>query len=141
MYRNATLSLVAALACIALSSASSRPWKPTPSQIAGDYAQINHTKSSTDFVNIRWWASPTVVPGTPLAGILEKYIVVSVVHFHINQPGGGMSFDDTDTLEGLDGGNKPLAIVPRNELPPAPSGTFPHSKPHFGSRLGHSALA
>jgi hypothetical protein len=40
---------------ITFSSASSRPWNPTPSQIAGDYAQITHAKSSTDFVNIRWW--------------------------------------------------------------------------------------
>jgi hypothetical protein len=136
MYRNATLSLVAALACIAFSSASSRPWNPTPSQIAGDYAQINHTKSSTDFVNIRWWASPTVVPGTPLAGILEKYIVVSVVHFHINQPGGRMSFDDTDTLEALDGGNKPLAIVPRNELPPAAIGNLSAFEASFRQSLG-----
>jgi hypothetical protein len=31
-----------------LSSALSRPWKPTPIQIASDYAQINHRKSNTE---------------------------------------------------------------------------------------------
>jgi hypothetical protein len=122
--------------CITFSSASSRPWKPTPSQIAGEYAQINHTKSNTDVVNIRWWASPTVAPGTPLAGILEKYIVVSVIHFHINQPGGRISFDDTDTLEALDGDDKPLAIVPRNELPPAAIGILSTFEASFRQSLG-----
>jgi hypothetical protein len=55
-----------------LSSALSRPWKPTPIQIARDYAQINHRKSNTEFVNIRWWASPTVMSGMPIAKVLEK---------------------------------------------------------------------
>ncbi len=55
------------LSGVVLSSAFSRPWKATPIQIAGDYALIAHTKSSTDFVNIRWWAEPTVMPGTPRA--------------------------------------------------------------------------
>jgi hypothetical protein len=123
---------------ITFSSASSRPWNPTPSQIAGDYAQITHAKSSTDFVNIRWWAPPTVVSGTPLAGILEKYIVVSVVHFHINQPGATMSFDDIDTLEALDGGNKPLAIVPRNELPPAAIGVLSALEAALRQSLGRT---
>jgi hypothetical protein len=86
----------------AFAPASSRNWKATPVQIAGAYAQIDHAKSATDFVNIRWWAPPTVAAGTPLAGILEKYIVVSVVHFHVNQPGATISFDDIDTLEARD---------------------------------------
>src|SRR5436309_2094279 len=64
-----------------LPSALSRPWKPTPIQVAGDYAQINHAKSSSEFVNIRWWAAPTVASGTPFARMLEKYILISVVHF------------------------------------------------------------
>jgi hypothetical protein len=103
----------------AFAPAFSRTWKATPIQIAGEYAQINHAKSATDFVNIRWWAAPTVAAGTPLAGILEKYIVVSVVHFHVNQPGGTMSFDDIDTLEARDDSGQPLVLVPRDKLPPA----------------------
>jgi hypothetical protein len=123
---------------ITSSSASSRPWKATPIQIAGDYAQIDHQKSSTESVNIRWWAPPTVVSGTPFAGILEKYIVVSVVHFHINQPGATISFDDIDTLEALDGGNKPLAIVPRNELPPAAIGVLSALEAALRQSLGRT---
>ena len=121
---------------ITFSSASSRPWKATPIQIAADYAQINDAKGSTEFVNIRWWAPPTVVSGTPLAGILEKYIVVSVNHFHVNQPGATISFDDIVTLEALDGGNKPLAIVPRNELPPAAIGVLSTLEAAFRQSLG-----
>jgi hypothetical protein len=121
---------------ITFTSASSRPWKATPSQIAGEYAQINHAKSSADFVNLRWWASPTVMSGTPLAAILEKYIVVSVVHFHINQPGGTMSFDDIDTLEVRDGGNEPLTLVPRDKLSPVAIGVLAGFEAAFRQSLG-----
>jgi hypothetical protein len=57
---------------ITFTSASSRPWKSTPIEIAADYAQIDHQKCSTESVNISWWAPPTVMSGTPLYGILEK---------------------------------------------------------------------
>jgi hypothetical protein len=45
--------------------------------------------------------------------------VVSVVHFHINPPGGTISFDDIDTLEARDGSGQPLVLVARSQLPPA----------------------
>ena len=75
---------VTALA-ISFSAASSRQWKPTPIQIANDYAQINHAKDNNNFVNVRWWASLTVMSGTPLALMYDKYVVISVVHFHTGQ--------------------------------------------------------
>jgi hypothetical protein len=118
------------------SPTSSRTWKGTPVQIAGEYAQINHAKSATDIVNIRWWAPPTVMPGTPLAGILEKYIVVTVVHFHVNPTGGTMSFDDIDTLEARDGSGKPLLLVPRSELPPTAIGILAGLEAAFRQSLG-----
>ncbi len=121
---------------LTFSPASSRTWKATPFQIAGEYAQINDAKSATDFVNIRWWAPPTVPPGTLLAEILEKYIVVSVVHFHINPPGATMSFDDIDTLEARDGSGKPLVLVPRSELPPVAIGILAGLEASFRQSLG-----
>jgi hypothetical protein len=118
------------------SPAFARAWKPTSIQIAGEYAQINHAKNATDFVNIRWWAPPTVQQGTPLPGILEKYIVISVVHFHVNQPGGAISFDGIDTLEARDDADKPLALIPRNELPPAAVGVLAALEAAFRQSLG-----
>jgi hypothetical protein len=108
---------------ITFASASSRPWNATPIEIAADYAQIDHQKSSTESINIRWWAPPTVISGTALDGILEKYIVVSVIHFHVNQ-GGTMSFDKIGTLEARDGGDKPLTLVPRDKLSPVAIGVL-----------------
>jgi hypothetical protein len=53
-----------------------------------------------------------------------------------------MSFEDIDTLEARDGGGNPLALVPRNQLPPAAiSGSLLHSRRHSGNHLGDSAMA
>jgi hypothetical protein len=121
---------------VVFSSALSRPWKPTPVQLASDYAAINHSKSATDFVNIRWWAEPTVMPDTPLAGLLRKYIVISVVHFHVNLPGGTMSTEDVDILEARDSSDMPLTSVPRNALPPAAIATLSGFEASFRQSLG-----
>jgi hypothetical protein len=99
------------------SPAASRPWKPTSIQIAGDYAQINHSKTSTEFVNLRWWAPPSVAPGTPLTRVLEKYVLVSIVHFH-SSAAGVVSTDDIEALQAVDGSDMPLTLVPRGDLPP-----------------------
>jgi len=115
------LLLIVAVTGVSFSSASSRPWKPSPAQLAGDYAQINHGKSSNEFVNIRWWAAPTVASGTPFARMLEKYVVISIVHFHTGQ-GGAISTDDIETLEVRNEDDKALTLVPRTELLPTEIG-------------------
>jgi hypothetical protein len=124
------------LSGVIFSSAFSRPWKATAIQIASDYAFIAHTKSNSEFVNIRWWAEPTVMPGTPLAGILQKYIVISAVHYHINPPGGTMSFDDIDTLEVRDSSDTTLTPVPRDALPPVAIATLVGFEATFRQSLG-----
>src|SRR5580700_6569879 len=95
----------AMLSCVSFSSsASSRPWKPTPTQIAAYYASITHIKGNGDLVTIGWWASPTARPGTQLVALLENYVLISVIHSHqnLNQPAAGISFDDIKTLEARD---------------------------------------
>jgi len=131
-----TVLLCAMISGLTFSPALSRSWKATSTQIAGEYAQINHAKSPTDFVNIRWWAPPTVQQGTALAALLEKYIVVSVIHFHVNQPGATMSFDGIDTLEARDDADKPLVLIPRNQLPPAAVGVLAGFEAAFRQSLG-----
>jgi hypothetical protein len=110
------------LSCVGFySSASSRPWKPTPSEIAADYASINHTRGIGDFVTIAWWPSRMAMPGTRLADTLEKYVLISVLHSHVNfkEPATGISFDDIKMLEAMNESGKALAPVSEDALPPA----------------------
>jgi hypothetical protein len=119
-----------------LSPASARFWKPTGIQLADDYASITHSRNSFETVMIRWWAPPMVMPGTPLAALLGKYILIAIVHFHINPPGGTMSFDSTDTLEARDSTDQPLRLLPRSELPPATIGLLSGLETYFRQSLG-----
>src|SRR6266852_5148681 len=83
----------AMLSCVGFSSsASSRLWKATPAQIAGDYGTINHNRGSGDFVAIIWFASPMATAGSQIATTFEKYVVIGVVHSHtnVNQPAAGI---------------------------------------------------
>jgi hypothetical protein len=115
------------LSCVAFSpSASARLWKASPSQIAGDYAVINHNRGNGDFVTIIWFASPMATPGSQVATVFEKYVVVGVVHSHtnFNQPATGIVFDDIKTMEARDEGGNLLASVSENELPIASLGAL-----------------
>jgi hypothetical protein len=129
----------AMLSCVVFSSsASSRSWKPTPTQVAGDYASITHIRGNGDFVNIGWWASPTARPGTQLVDILEKYVLISVGHArrNLNQPASGISFDDIKTLEVLDESGRALTPVPRDALPPATIGLLTNFEAGYRQGLG-----
>lgn len=132
--RFSTLAVGAMVLGLTFSSASSRPWKPTPIQTAGDYSVINHSKSNTETVNIKWWAAPTLPPG-PITALLEKYVVISIVHFHVN-PGMTFSFEDVQTLEANDGSGNPLTPVLRDELPPAFIGFLSSLEATFRQSLG-----
>lgn len=121
---------------VVFSSALSRQWKPTSLQLASDYATINHNKTNTDFVTVRWWAEPTVMPDTPLSGLLQKYIMVSVVHFHISLPGGALTTEDIDTLEVRDSSDMPLTAIPRDALPPTAIATLTGFEASIRQSLG-----
>jgi hypothetical protein len=119
-------------------SALSRLWKATPTQVAGDYASINHNRGGGDFVTISWWATPTAMAGTQLVAILEKYVLISVIHSHTNlsQPATGMTFDDIKTLEARDEGGNLLIPVSRDELPPASMGLLAGFEAGYRRGLG-----
>jgi hypothetical protein len=115
----------AMLSCVGFSSsASSRLWKATPPQIAGDYASINHNRGNGDFVTITWLAPPTATVGSQLLAIFEKYVLIAVVHSHtnFNQSAAGIAFDDIKTLEVRDESGNLLTPVSEGELPPASIG-------------------
>jgi PDZ domain len=137
--RNKMMLVGAMLSCVWFSSsASSRPWKPTPTQIAADYASITHIKGNGDVVTIGWWASPTARPGTQLVALLENYVLISVIHSHqnLNQPAAGTSFDDIKTLEARGESGKALTIVPRDALPPASTGLLTAFEAGYRRGLG-----
>jgi hypothetical protein len=127
------------LSCVGCSrSASSRLWKATPSQIAGDYASIFHNRGSGDFVTITWLAPPTATAGSQLVAILEKYVLIAVVHSHtnFNQPTAGITFDDIKTLEARDEGGNLLTPVSENELPTASLGLLAGFEAGYGRGFG-----
>jgi hypothetical protein len=131
--------IVAILGCIGFpSSASSRPWKPTPSQIAADYASINHNRGNGDVVTIGWWSSPTATPGSRLASVFERYVLISITHSHLNlkEPATGLRFDDVDKLEVRDESGNQLAPFDPDVLPPANIGNLAAFEAGYRQGLG-----
>jgi hypothetical protein len=129
----------AMLSCVGVPfAASSRPWKPTPSQIAADYASIGHNRGNGDIVTIGWWAAPTSRPGSQLVAIFEKYVLISVTHSHINlrEPATGLHFDNIDILEVRDEGGNALIPVEQDALPPASIGTLATFEAGYRQGLG-----
>ena len=73
--------------------------------------------------------------GTPLARMLEKDIVISVVHYHTGE-GGAISVDNIDTLEVRDDDDKPLTLVSRTELLPTEVGMISTIEASFRQSIG-----
>jgi len=129
----------AMLPCVGITfSASSRPWKPTSSQIAADYASIGHNRGNGNFVTIGWWAVPTSRPGSQLVAIFEKYVLISITHSHINlrEPAAGLHFDNIDTLEVRDESGNALTPVEQDALPPASIGLLATFEAGYRQGLG-----
>jgi len=110
------------LSCIALSPASSRDWKATPEAIAMNYATIQDNRGKGELVVLIWFVPQMAAPGSNGAGIvsamLDKYVVITVVHGRLVPATGGMSFDDIATLAANDQDDNPLTLVPKDSLPP-----------------------
>lgn len=115
----------AMLSCIGFSSSvSSRLWKATPNQIANDYGSIFHNRGNGDVVNIIWLAAPTTTASSQMVAILEKYVLIAVVHSHTNfsQQPVGTTFDDIKTLDVRDEDDNPLTPASESEVPLASVG-------------------
>ena len=135
-----TALITAALSAVAVSTASSRNWKATPDAIARDYATINDARAGGELVLLMWF-----VPGmvrsdmsgaASLAATLQKYVVVMVVHGRLDKTSGTFSFDDIDTLEARNQTGKPLKLLARSDMPPAPTAVLTAVEAMFRQSLG-----
>lgn len=135
-----TALIAAVISVFAVSTASSRMWKATPDAIARDYATINDTRAGGEVVLLMWFVPTMVRPdmsGAPnLIAMLQKYVVIMAVHGHLDKASGSLSFDDIDTLEARDQAGKPLDLLARNVMPPAPTAVLAAIETMFRQSLG-----
>jgi len=135
-----TAAMSAMLTISGLSAASSRSWKATPNAMARDYATINDTRPNGELVMLMWFVPFMVQPNAPgasaLMTMLQKYIVVTVVHGHLDKTTGTVSFDDITALEARDQADKPLTLLARNDLPPTTIAALSAMEAVFRQSLG-----
>jgi hypothetical protein len=113
---------LALLCCLgALSPASARPWKPTPTALAQDYLLIVDQRSDRDIAMVLWLAAPMVANSREVAEILDKYAVVGVLHAHFASDGTA-KFDDFDSLHAQDGEGRSLKLLRGDAVPPIVAG-------------------
>src|SRR5437868_13868217 len=115
-------ALALVLVLLLATPVAARLWKPTPEQTAGDYATINHNKGAEGRVLISWMASPAV-SAPSMKQLLDKYVVVSVIHTR-QAPGGITTWDDIQGVQVSDGAGQTLKEVTGDSVPPALVGLF-----------------
>ena len=108
-------------ACLAAGPSQARLWKPTPQQLAVDYLTLVHNRGGTQGrVTISWVASPAM-NGAMLQQILDKYVVISVVHAY-SEPDGSTNWDEISGVQVTDSANRPLKEVAPDAIPPVLAG-------------------
>jgi hypothetical protein len=95
---------------------NARLWKPTPQQLVADYVTITHIKSPEERVLLGWLASPVVAAPT-LKPLLDKYVVISIMH--TRTAGGQVSWEQVQGVQLSDGDGQLLKQVPGDTIPPA----------------------
>jgi hypothetical protein len=98
------------------SPAMARLWKPTPAQVASDYATITHNKGAEGRVIVGWLASP-IMTGPTMGQLLDRYIVISIIHTR-QAPGGTTSWDDVEGVQVTDGNGQALKEIVGDAVPP-----------------------
>jgi len=110
-------ALVSVLLAVLLATpAAARLWKPTPEQVTADYVTITHNKGTEGRV-ILGWMTAQMVPALALKQILEKYVVISIMHTR-QAPGGPVTWDDILGVQLSDGNGQPLKEVQADAIPP-----------------------
>ena len=106
----------AVLAILLVTPATARLWKPTPEQVTSDYTTISHNKGTEGRVVLSWMTS-LMAPGPALKQILDKYVVISIMHTR-QQLGGPVTWDDIQGVQLSDGNGESLKQVPMDAIPP-----------------------
>jgi hypothetical protein len=104
---------------------AARLWKPTPEQLATDYVSLNHIKGTEGRVAISWLSSQ-VFPSPALKQILEKYVVISIVH--TRSSASGVTWDEVQGVQLSDGSGQALKEVPADSRPPTLIGVIASSE-------------
>ena len=104
------------LALVLAAPAQARLWKPTPDQLTADYVSITHNKGAEGRVILGWLTSQ-VVPSPALKPLLDKYVVLSVMHTR-QVAGGPVTWDDIQGVQVSDGNGQPLKEVTADSIPP-----------------------
>ncbi|MBA2589455.1 MAG: hypothetical protein H0U98_12615 [Alphaproteobacteria bacterium] len=97
--------------------AAARLWKPTPPQVAMDYATISHIKGTEGRVIVTWMAAP-LVPAPTMQPLLDRYVVISIVHTR-QGAGGAVTWDDIEGVQVTDGNGQALKEVTPDTIPPS----------------------
>ncbi|HTQ15452.1 MAG TPA: hypothetical protein VMH86_16400 [Rhizomicrobium sp.] len=119
------ISLLAGLvvaASLAGAPALARSWKSTPQDLAQDYSQILDNRGKGEVVMV-WWLVPTTMPEYPDAQkVLDRYLVIGVVHAKIDMAAGGvMSFDPAVDVVAKDADGNELTRIDDSSQPPVVS--------------------
>jgi hypothetical protein len=105
------------LALLALCApAAARLWKPTPEQEAQDYSTITHNKGPDGRVVLSWMSSASM-SSPVMQQLLDKYLVLSVVHTR-SGPGGTTSWDEVQGVQVMDAGGAALKELSGDAIPP-----------------------
>lgn len=101
---------------VAAAPAAARLWKPTPAQVAADYATINHNKGTEGRVIVSWMASPLMTVPT-MKQLLDRYVVISIAHTRTGL-GGTLTWDDIEGVQVTDGSGQALKELIGDAIPP-----------------------
>ena len=102
---------------VLVAPADARLWKPTPQQLAMDYAAITHIKGTEGRVIVSWMAAP-LVSGPTVQPLLDRYIVISIMHAR-SGAGGVVTWDDIEGVQVTDGNGQALKEVTADAIPPS----------------------
>ena len=128
------------LASVASMPALCRSWKPTPSALARDYVTINDARPDSEIILLMWFVPELVPPEAPNAAtvkaLLDKYLIMMVVHAKLDKVTAKFSFEDVNTLQAEDRSGKPLTLITGDELPPTARGAVTIMEALFRQSLG-----